>query len=259
MIRIDHPSPNFDDRDGLPDLIVLHYTGMIDGQSALRRLCDPAPVLGNYLRASPLLAAQSPDTSPDTPLGRVSSHYLVETDGRVFALVAEDKRAWHAGVSHWAGTDGVNARSIGIEIVNGGHDFGLPPYPRPQIAAVIALVADIRQRWSIPPARVVGHSDIAPGRKLDPGEHFPWEQLAEAGQALAVSGHAKAGDPDTVSSVRADLAAIGYGVPAEASQEALTAVLDAFQRRFRPTGVTGTLDAETRALIADIASQCRAG
>ncbi len=114
---------------------------------------------------------------------QVSAHYMVETDGRIFALVDEDKRAWHAGVSVWRGETDINSNSIGIEIVNGGHDYGLPDYPAIQITAVIALVRDIMGRHGIGPEGVVGHSDIAPGRKQDPGEKFPWDRLAEAGCA----------------------------------------------------------------------------
>ena len=115
---------------------------------------------------------------------RVSAHYMVEEDGRVFQLVAEDKRAWQAGRSWWRGDEDINSRSIGIEIVNGGHDFGLPPFPDVQIEAVIALCQGILGRWAIPPERIVAHSDIAPDRKEDPGERFPWKRLAEAGIGL---------------------------------------------------------------------------
>ena len=160
MNLIDAPSPNFDRRTAPPDMIVLHYTGMPTGEEALARLRDPA--------------------------AKVSSHYLVEEDGRVFRLVPEERRAWHAGVSFWKGETDLNTRSIGVEIVNPGHEFGYRPFPDAQIAAVIALVSDIRSRWMVEDSRIVGHSDIAPERKEDPGELFPWERLAKAGHGLWV-------------------------------------------------------------------------
>ena len=152
---IDAPSPNFDTRSAPPDMIVLHYTGMPTGEAALARLRDAE--------------------------AKVSAHYLVEEDGRVFVLVAEARRAWHAGVSFWRGERDVNAVSIGIEIVNPGHEHGYRAFPGSQVEAVIALVSDIRTRWTIPDARVLGHSDVAPARKEDPGELFPWKRLHEAG------------------------------------------------------------------------------
>ncbi len=154
------PSPNFNERKLPIALIVLHYTGMKDGPAALARMCDPD--------------------------AQVSAHYMVEEDGRIFQLVDEARRAWHAGVSSWCGETDINSNSIGIEIVNGGHDYGLPDFPAIQIDAVIELVKDIMARHGIGPEGVVGHSDIAPGRKQDPGEKFPWDRLAEAGCALVV-------------------------------------------------------------------------
>lgn len=176
---LDRPSPNFDARTRAIDLVVLHYTGMQDAEIALARLTDPAPLSGKY--PGPW---QAQDIDPATPLGRVSAHYVVDEGGVVYRLVAEENRAWHAGFSSWEGEDDVNARAIGIEIVNGGHDFGLPDFPDAQIEAVIALVGDILARLGLDAARVVGHSDVAPGRKLDPGEKFPWKQLAEAGVSV---------------------------------------------------------------------------
>src|SRR5882672_3698776 len=151
------PSPNHEARagDSRPDILLLHYTGMSSTEAALERLCDPG--------------------------ARVSSHYLVFEDGRVLQLVPEARRAYHAGVSSWEGARDVNTRSIGIEIGNNGHDFGCPAYPEAQIAAVIALGRDIVQRRAIAPCRVLAHSDVAPARKRDPGEYFPWRRLAEAG------------------------------------------------------------------------------
>ncbi len=214
----DTPSPNFNDRDKPVSLIVLHYTGMESGKAALTRMCDPE--------------------------ARVSAHYMIEEDGQVFRLVDEDKRAWHAGVSEWAGETDINAISIGIEIVNGGHDFGLPEYPDAQIHAVVSLVKELMVRHGVPAHRVVGHSDVAPGRKQDPGEKFPWPLLSEAG--CAIFPKILVEDPGDTN---AQLAAIGYG-PAAGE----TAVIEAFQRRFRPACADGKLDDETRALIAAVAA-----
>lgn len=214
---IDAPSPNFNARKRPVSLIVLHYTGMKDGPSALTRLRDKA--------------------------ASVSAHYLVEEDGRLFGLVAEDKRAWHAGVSYWAGERDINSASIGIEIVNGGHDFGLPDYPDAQVAAVIDLVCGLRHRYGLPPQAVIGHSDVAPGRKTDPGEHFPWERLAAAGAALALPEARIAGDPAVL------LKQIGYTL-----EPGLASVVEAFQRRWRPSQVDGKLDRQTRGLIERVAS-----
>jgi N-acetylmuramoyl-L-alanine amidase len=152
------PSPNFDTRRAPPDMLVLHYTGMETGEAALARLRDPE--------------------------AKVSAHYLVEEDGRIFQLVPEERRAWHAGAGGWRGEDDCNAASIGIEIVNPGHEFGYRLFPEAQIAAVIALIGDIRDRWTIPDNRIIAHSDLAPARKTDPGELFPWKRLAEAGHGL---------------------------------------------------------------------------
>jgi N-acetylmuramoyl-L-alanine amidase len=212
------PSPNFNERKLPIGLIVLHYTGMEDGPAALAKMRDPA--------------------------AQVSAHYMVEADGRIFALVDEDKRAWHAGVSSWRGESDINSSSIGIEIVNGGHDFGLPHFPTVQIDAVIELVQDIMARHGIGPEGVVGHSDIAPGRKQDPGEKFPWNRLAEAGCALTVELAAVAGsDPQL------QLARIGYGLDA-----GMPAVVEAFQRRHRPARVDGVIDPQTARLITALAA-----
>jgi len=254
---IDAPSPNWDERGRAPDLVVLHYTGMASGEAALAKLRDPDPRAGAYVQALPPSCA---GLAPDAELGRASAHYLVEDDGRVFRLVAEDKRAWHAGASFWAGEADVNARSIGIEIVNGGHELGLPDFPDAQIDAVIALLADILGRWNIPPSRVVGHSDVAPERKADPGERFPWARLAAVGVAVlpvgagAGRGVRVAAPGDAGAAVRAaqeGLIATGYGLAASGAMDARTvAVVTAFQRRARPALVDGVLDVETAELIA---------
>ncbi len=206
-------SPNFEPRKGgAIDMIVLHYTGMADGASALARLCDPA--------------------------AKVSAHYLVEEDGRVFSLVPEEMRAWHAGLSFWRGETDVNSRSIGIELVNPGHEFGYRRFPEPQIEALIALVDGILCRHRIPGRNIVGHSDVAPSRKQDPGELFPWQRLAEDHAiGLWPCGEAAAAPPEHV--VAAGLAHFGWDV------SDLTAAVTAFQRHFRPWQVDGVVDAET--------------
>ncbi len=176
---IDRPSPNFDTRARAIDLVVLHYTGMQNSEIALARLTDPAPVAGKY--PGPWQVA---DIDPASPLGRASAHYVIDEAGLIYRLVAEEHRAWHAGISNWEGEGDVNSRSIGIEIVNGGHDFDLPEFPVVQIEAVIGLLQEILARHGLQPSRVLGHSDVAPGRKLDPGEKFPWTRLADAGVAI---------------------------------------------------------------------------
>ncbi|MBW8303110.1 MAG: N-acetylmuramoyl-L-alanine amidase, partial [Brevundimonas sp.] len=152
------PSPNFDQRRGPPDMLVLHYTGMRTADEAVARLRDPE--------------------------ARVSAHYVVDEDGSILRLVAEERRAWHAGKGAWQGETDCNAASIGIEIVNPGHEFGYRDFPGAQIDAVISLVSDVRARWTIPDARIIAHSDLAPDRKQDPGERFPWKRLAGAGHGL---------------------------------------------------------------------------
>ena len=212
MPYIDAPSPNFDARTAPPDMIVLHYTGMPTGEGALARLRDPE--------------------------AKVSSHYLVEEDGRVFQLVPEARRAWHAGVSFWKGERDLNGVSIGVEIVNPGHEFGYRPFPEPQIAAVIGLVADIRTRWSVPNGRIVGHSDIAPTRKADPGELFPWDRLAKGDEGPGVF------------ALQAGLTRLGYESPPSGHYDDDTAVIvTAFQRHWRPARVDGIADGETRARL----------
>jgi len=242
-----YPSPNFNDRKHPIDMLVFHYTGMETGQQALDRMCDPA--------------------------AEVSAHYMVWEDGRVVQLVGEDKRAWHAGVSSWQGDDDLNSRSIGIEIVNGGHDWPLaddvlPPYPEVQIEAVIDLSQGIQERWSIPFNRIVGHSDIAPRRKPDPGEHFPWDRLARAGiglwpQPLMNDQGVETAEPhligrglgrgDTIEAVKrmqGTLAEIGYTLnPSGRYDEPTEAVVQAFQRRFVQDQVTGQADLRTLHMI----------
>ncbi len=252
---IQKPSPNFDARTRPIDLVVLHYTGMQDAEIALARLTDPAPVAGNY--PGPW---QSDDVEPDAPLSRVSAHYVVDEAGQIYSLVPEEHRAWHAGVSSWEGDGDVNARSIGIEIVNGGHDFDLPEFPTAQIEGVISLLKDIFERWpQLSATRVVAHSDIAPSRKADPGEKFPWKRLADAGVSIwpeHVAAQLSSDDP--ISDVQQQLGYIGYPVTQTGyMDEATKAALVAFQRRFRPSDMSGAVDAETRYLLLALSRSWR--
>lgn len=251
---IPRPSPNFDARSRPIDLIVLHYTGMQDAETALARLSDPAPVAGRF--PGPW---QSEDATADAPLPRVSAHYVVDEAGQIYSLVPEEHRAWHAGASSWEGDGEVNARSIGIEIVNGGHDFGLPEFPAAQIDGVIALLKDVFARWpQLNRKRVVAHSDIAPERKADPGEKFPWKRLADAGVSIWPEHVAtQLDDNDPVSEVQQHLAIIGYGVKQTGYMDEVTrAALVAFQRRFRPSDISGGIDDETRYLLIALSRQC---
>ncbi len=215
-------SPNFDDRGGAPiDMLVLHYTGMETAAAALARLVDPA--------------------------AKVSAHYLIVEAGKVTALVEESWRAWHAGQSFWRGAADVNARSIGIELVNPGHEFGYRPFPEAQMAALVDLAGDIVGRHPIPARNVVGHSDVAPRRKMDPGELFDWRRLAAAG--IGVWPEEVDAGPADPGVLRGLLAAIGY------ETIELDATLRAFQRHFRPARIDGVLDAETARLIRGLAAR----
>jgi len=211
MKRVERPSPNHDARGAPIDMLVLHYTGMTNAQAALSRLTDPA--------------------------AKVSAHYTIDEDGTIYAHVPEAQRAWHAGVSHWAGATDINARSIGIEIVNPGHEFGYRPFPEDQVAALITLCHSILVRHPIPSWRVLGHSDVAPARKDDPGEYFPWRRLAKAGIGLW---------PErAVSQLDASaLARFGYDPAAP-----LDKVIIAFQRHFRPNLLNGLWDQECAELL----------
>ncbi len=229
----EHPSPNCRAREpgAVIDTLVLHYTGMQSGQAAIERLCD----------------AQA----------QVSAHYVVEEDGRIVRLVAEELRAAHAGVSFWRGRRMLNDSSVGIEIVNPGHEWGYRPFPEAQVEAVQALCLAILSRHPILPVGVVGHSDIAPDRKQDPGELFPWARLARAGiglYPLDVPDLGTAEDADDTAPVRRDLARIGYDVIEEdGMDQALGITLTAFQRHWRPEAVTGRADRGTRARIEAVA------
>jgi N-acetylmuramoyl-L-alanine amidase len=233
------PSPNHGERalGRRPDMLILHYTGMPDADGALRWLCNP--------------------------IASVSAHYFVHEDGGVAQLVPEARRAWHAGASFWAGESDINGCSIGIEIANPGHAGGLPPYPEAQIASVIALCGELVARLSIAPTRVLGHSDVAPMRKEDPGELFPWDRLYRAGVGrwtapapMQEGPYLALGDiGPTVEALQAMLALYGYRVAATGTfDEATASVVRAFQRHFRPARVDGIADASTtetlRALLA---------
>ena len=238
MLWHTQPSPNHDARPRPPDLVVLHYTGMPGAEEAIDRLCDPA--------------------------ARVSAHWLIDEDGALWSLVAEDRRAWHAGVASWQRDAAVNARSIGIELVNPGHDWGYRAFPERQMVALESLLARIVATWRIPPANIVGHSDVAPARKQDPGELFDWARLAAQGFGLwpaadfAASPHAPALMPGqqgpAVLDLQLALDAIGYGVEGNGLyDEPLLHVVTAFQRHFRPRLVDGVADGETVSLAHHLA------
>lgn len=225
------PSPNHDVRAGPPDMIVLHYTGMPSGEAALARMIDPA--------------------------AKVSAHWMIGEDGSVVRLVAEERRAWHAGAAFWRGARDINGVSVGIELVNPGHEYGYRPFPAPQIAALVELLGEIRSRWTIPDARILGHSDVAPRRKEDPGELFPWEGLAEAGHGLwfrarpAPGPSLKAGEEGAaVLALQSGLARLGYDLAASGRyDEATLAVVRAFQRHWAPGRIDGLADGHARAML----------
>ncbi len=233
------PSPNHGERKGdqRPDMIVLHYTGMPDAEAALERLC-----------------------TSDT---EVSAHYFVFEDGRVVQLVQESRRAWHAGAAIWGGETDINSRSVGIEIANPGHEYGYPDFPKRQIAAVTALCRGIQTRNNIPAVRVLAHSDVAPGRKQDPGEKFPWRTLynsgvghwvnpapiTEGGGVLLALGDRG----DNVAAMQKSLGQYGYGVSVNGNYDSIMHdVVTAFQRHFRPERVDGVSDQSTRATLRDL-------
>jgi len=239
MKIVDHPSPNYNSRDGHEiDMLVLHYTGMASAAQALQRLCDPE--------------------------AKVSSHYMIEEDGTVYRLVPEDMRAWHAGKSSWRGQDNINQRSIGIELVNPGHEFGYRPFPKAQMEAVATLCKDILTRYAIPARNVVGHSDVAPERKEDPGELFDWEWMAGQGigifpSPLVGEGGAKRRErgalkEDTFTKIpplpsplpQGERGLFLYGYDTTNLPKAILA----FQRHFRPQLLTGQWDEECAVLLA---------
>ncbi len=220
MNIIERSSPNSGPRrDGaLPDMVVLHHTAMVDAEAALGRLCDPA--------------------------AEVSAHYLIAADGRVWALVPEAERAWHAGAGRWGDVSDVNSRSIGIELDNPGPLAGFPPFPEPQMAALEQLLDGIAARWGIRPDRVIAHSDMAPGRKADPGPKFDWRRLALGGRAVWM----EAG-PGIPAEFQAAAERAGYRAP-DGDE---SAVLEAFRLRFRPQGRGAVPDATDAGLMAALA------
>jgi N-acetylmuramoyl-L-alanine amidase len=214
---IECPSPNFDERNQPITMLVLHYTGMQDAAAAIAQL-----------------------TSAEA---KVSCHYVVAEDGQVLRLVPEEKRAWHAGRSHWRGITDVNSASIGIEIVNPGHEWGYRPFPEAQMEALIPLVGEIVERHGIEPANVVGHSDVAPARKIDPGELFDWERLARVRLALPRPRRNLTDPLWTPGGFLLALERFGYDVSDG------PAAVRAFQRRFRPETIDGIADGECRAIL----------
>lgn len=224
-------SPNHDARAGAPDMIVLHYTGMPSAAAALARMTDPA--------------------------AKVSAHWMIDEDGGLVRLVPEARRAWHAGAAFWRGVRDINGVSVGIELVNPGHEFGYRPFPAPQVAALVELLGEIRSRWIIPDARILGHSDVAPRRKEDPGELFPWERMAEAGHGLwpqvrpAPGPSLKAGEEGAaVLALQSGLARLGYDLTASGRyDEATLAVVRAFQRHWAPGRIDGLADGHARASL----------
>ena len=236
----DHPgaevrvSPNFGPRANgqQPDMIILHYTGMETGQSAEEWLCNP--------------------------VSEVSSHYLVNEDGRVVQMVRESDRAWHAGKSFWRGVTDINSSSVGIEIVNPGHALGYVDFPEPQMASLVDLCCGIAARHDIRPERVLAHSDVAPGRKVDPGEKFDWRRMARHGLGHFVEPAPirpgpvlKPGDRGIrVQTLQSMLAMYGYAIEISMEYDRQTeTVVSAFQRHFRPQLVDGNADRSTGATL----------
>jgi N-acetylmuramoyl-L-alanine amidase len=231
------PSPNHGERKNgrRPDMLVLHYTGMPDEGEALMWLCNP--------------------------VSQVSAHYFVFEDGRIVQLVPEGRRAWHAGVSSWQGEADINSCSIGIEIANPGHAGGLPAFGEAQIESVVALSKDIAARWRILPERILAHSDVAPARKQDPGELFPWERLHRSGVGHFVTPapirdgrfFSRGDEGMPVEALQAMLAMYGYGLRITGTYDDTTeAVVAAFQRHFRPARVDGVADASTITTLRDL-------
>lgn len=230
-----HPSPCWEPRRGTqkPDILLLHYTGMTSCERAIDWLSRPE--------------------------ARVSCHYVIDVDGCITQMVSENLRAWHAGVSYWAGETDINSHSIGFEIHNPGHDYGYPDFPDAQMAAVVALAADVIHRWGIRPERVLAHSDIAPARKPDPGEKFDWHRLWQSGIGRWIeptpvdeddAGHSPGTRHDDVAFAQALLRTYGYGVTETGELDLPTQqVVVAFQRHFRPARVDGHLDRSTLATL----------
>jgi N-acetylmuramoyl-L-alanine amidase len=235
LVHALHPSQNFEPRRGKtrPDMLILHYTGMMSCERAIFWLAEPR--------------------------SKVSCHYVVDEHGRITQMVDEAHRAWHAGIASWAGETDINSASIGIEIHNPGHELGYPDFPEAQMAAVVALCQDIVARNAIPPQRVLGHSDVAPGRKIDPGEKFDWRRLHAAGVGHWVlpAAHDDAdvsfgvGDCNPlIGATTALLAQYGYGItPSDTLDEEGAKVVRAFQLHFRPEMTWGRVDPSTLATL----------
>jgi N-acetylmuramoyl-L-alanine amidase len=236
---VERPSPNWNARPATIDMLILHYTGMTSAEAAIQRLCDPA--------------------------AQVSAHYVIDEDGTIHRLVDEARRAWHAGVSSWAGRTDLNDVSVGIELVNPGHEWGYRPFPPAQRDACIALARDIVRRHAIPPWRVLGHSDVAPTRKEDPGELFDWPALARRGVGLWPPDESVADDGAALApgatgadvvAMQAALARFGYGCPTDGEFDAVTEkTVIAFQRHFRPARLDGRFDAACRRRLAWLLAQ----
>ena len=220
LVHREVPSPNWNERKLPVSMVVLHYTGMPDAAGALARMCDPA--------------------------AEVSAHYMIDEDGTVTRMVAEDKRAWHAGASCWRGIRDVNSASIGIELANPGHEWGYRPFADAQMDALVPLLGDIAHRHDIPRANVVGHSDIAPARKQDPGELFDWERLAEYGLCLPTPRLKMRLIYDNPGAFFLALERFGYDITDG------RAAVAAFQRRWRPRRIDGELDGEVGALLFEL-------
>ena len=213
-------SPNWDERASPVSMVVLHYTGMRTAEEALERMCDPK--------------------------AKVSAHYMIDTDGTVISLVPEEKRAWHAGKSYWRGITDVNSASVGIEIVNPGHEWGYEPFTDDQMIALMPLLADIIERYDIPRANVVGHSDVAPARKQDPGELFDWQRLAQLHLAMPVPKARMALFYDNPGAFYLALERYGYDISDG------HAVVRAFQRRWRPNRIDGEIDGQCGAILFEL-------
>ena len=220
LIHHEVPSPNWNVRKLPVSMVVLHYTGMDSAGAALDRLCDPA--------------------------AQVSAHYLIDEDGTVTRLVDEDKRAWHAGRSYWRGITDINSASIGIELVNPGHELGYRPFADAQMEALVPLLTDIKRRHAIAAANVVGHSDIAPARKTDPGELFDWDLLARYELAQARPKPRMRLIYDNDGAFFLALERLGYDISDRA------AAIRAFERRWRPHRITGEIDSQIGALLFEL-------
>lgn len=239
MKALSHPSPNFGQRPMAPDTVIIHYTGMVSAAASLERLCDPG--------------------------AEVSAHFLIDEAGTQYSLVDPDMRAWHAGVSQWAGRDNANDWSLGIELQNKGHEHGYHPFPDAQINSLLSLLGDLASRYDIPPTRYLGHSDIAPDRKQDPGEKFPWARLASEGFGVwpktephsvtspfdQAQENPEAWLLDQSVDEMAPFTAIGYRSTQALDKRSIVA---AFQRHWAPSTVTGVITRETFARARQVAA-----